>query len=67
MLIGPYTGYARIENLCLFKKVTLHICTPVACVLLFRINNIILTTSFRYVVVLGGNASAVVAETHCQF
>jgi hypothetical protein len=48
MLIGPYTRYVRIENLCLFKKITLHIRTPVACVLLFRIKNIILTTSSRY-------------------
>jgi hypothetical protein len=30
------------------KKITLGICTPVACVLLFRMNNTILTTSFRY-------------------
>jgi hypothetical protein len=48
MLIGPYTCYVHIENLCLFQKITLHICTSVACVLLFRIKNIILTTSFRY-------------------
>jgi hypothetical protein len=48
MLIEPYTCYVHIENLCLFQKITLHIHTPVACVLLFRIKNIILTTSFRY-------------------
>jgi hypothetical protein len=48
ILIGPYIGYVHIENLCLFKKIILHICTPVASVLLFRINNIILTTSSRY-------------------
>jgi hypothetical protein len=48
MLIGPYTCYALIENLCLFQNITLRIHTPVACVLLFRIKNIILTTSSRY-------------------
>jgi hypothetical protein len=48
ILIGPYTHYVCIENLCLFQKITLHICTPVACVLLFRIKNIILSTSSRY-------------------
>jgi hypothetical protein len=48
MLIGPYTCYVHIENLCLFKKMMLCICIPVACVLLFRIDIIILTTSFRY-------------------
>jgi hypothetical protein len=48
MLIGPYIGYVHIENISLFKQITLCICTPVACVLLVRINNIILTTSSRY-------------------
>jgi hypothetical protein len=48
MLIGPYTRYVHIENLCLFQKITLPICTPVACVLLFKIKNIVLTTSSRY-------------------
>jgi hypothetical protein len=48
MLIGPYTRYVCIENICLFQKITLRICTPVACMLLFRIKNIILTTSSRY-------------------
>jgi hypothetical protein len=48
MLIVPYTRYVRIEDLCLFQKITLLICTPVACVLSFRIKNIILTTSSRY-------------------
>jgi hypothetical protein len=48
MLIGPYTGYVCIENLCLSTKIVLGICTPVACVLLFRMNNTILTTSSRY-------------------
>jgi hypothetical protein len=43
-----HTHYVCIENLCLFQKITLHICTPVACVLLFRIKNIILSTSSRY-------------------
>jgi hypothetical protein len=33
MLIGPYTCYVHIENLCLLKKITLGICTPVARVL----------------------------------
>jgi hypothetical protein len=48
MLIRPYTCYVRMENLCLFKKTKLGICTPVACVLLFRMNKNILTTSSRY-------------------
>jgi hypothetical protein len=48
MLIGPNTCYVCIENLCLFKKITLCIHGPVACVLLFRLKNIILTTSSRY-------------------
>jgi hypothetical protein len=47
MLIGPYTCYIHIENLCLLKKTTLGICTMIAFVLLFRMNNTILTTSFR--------------------
>jgi hypothetical protein len=48
MLIGPYTCFVCIENLCLSKKISLGICTPVACVMLFRMNNTILTTSSRY-------------------
>jgi hypothetical protein len=48
MLIGPYTSYVRIENLYLFKKITLGICTPVAFMLLFRMKNTILTTSSKY-------------------
>jgi hypothetical protein len=48
MLIGSYTGYVRIDNLCLFKKITLDICTLVACVLLFRMNNTILITSSQH-------------------
>jgi hypothetical protein len=37
MLIGPYTHYVRIENICLLQKITLRIRTPVECVLLFKI------------------------------
>jgi hypothetical protein len=48
MLIGPYTCYVRIENLCLSTKNVLGICTPVECVLLFTKNKPILTTSSRY-------------------
>jgi hypothetical protein len=48
MLIGPYTCYVHIENLCLSTKIVLGICTPVECVLLFIKNNTILTTSSRY-------------------
>jgi hypothetical protein len=48
MLIGHYTCYVCIENLCLTTKIVLGICTLVACVLLFRMNNTILTTSYRY-------------------
>jgi hypothetical protein len=48
MLIRPYTSYVRIEKLCFSTKIVLGICTPVACVLLFRMKNSILTTSSRY-------------------
>jgi hypothetical protein len=48
MLIGPYTRYVRIEKLCLFQKIMLCISIPVACVLLFKIKSIVLTTSPRY-------------------
>jgi hypothetical protein len=47
MLVGPYTCYVCIENLYLFTKIVLGICTPVECVLFIK-NNTILTTSSRY-------------------
>jgi hypothetical protein len=48
MLIGSYICHVRIENLYLSKKITLGICTSVACVLLIRMNNTILTISSQY-------------------
>jgi hypothetical protein len=66
ILIGPYICYVHIENLRLFRKITSGICTPVACVLLFRMNNTIHTTSSRYHCDSRGNASAIARETHCQ-
>jgi hypothetical protein len=48
MLIVPYTGSVHIENICLSTKIVLGICTPVVCVLLFRMSNTILTTSSTY-------------------